>query len=504
MQLMFVLLFLLNSYLGCDAAPTTNATLLSSLLTDLLSKCENEFLKTQIKNKLEDCAVLVPPYHEKQFECLLFYDINRQLCNTVHTVKLDITPNYGTNFLGEQDVSQLCSTAKDWNFTDLGVVYNKTVNLVFQDTVRCARVCSANSEDLLNIDSTFYCKYFKWGSDILKTHEKLKISSSSAIISSGDTVSTNIANTVKVDKPVVQNKLPELGGIENANLTETKTNTNITDTNITSVKTVEDNSETAVQSVPIKLLDLSPSTNHIEKSTSNNIKGEVEHHDPVVAPKLNELESDIGRHDNQKKSEENKQLKTNIQISNGLDVAKKSDSLEPKKDNIANGLLNQLENPKPKDTGDDDYQINDIDSEEVHDGLSDTQGDDDGDEPSLTDLETKVKQELHKKPVKNNEVSIYNNDISQKEIYPNSIPEAFGDDDDHFFPFFLTAIIMVVLLYVLYHNKNKVSKVVLGLIVEGRQSGRRRNSRGHAYRRLDTLEQAMSANSAAPPSKIIY
>lgn len=45
---------------------------------------------------------------------------------------------------------------------------------------------------------------------------------------------------------------------------------------------------------------------------------------------------------------------------------------------------------------------------------------------------------------------------------------------------------------------------VLGLIVEGRQQGRRRNSRGHAYRRLDTLEQAMSGNTAAPPSKIIY
>lgn len=43
-----------------------------------------------------------------------------------------------------------------------------------------------------------------------------------------------------------------------------------------------------------------------------------------------------------------------------------------------------------------------------------------------------------------------------------------------------------------------------GLVVEGRQSARRRNSRGHAYRRLDTLEQAMSATTAAPPSKIIY
>lgn len=43
-----------------------------------------------------------------------------------------------------------------------------------------------------------------------------------------------------------------------------------------------------------------------------------------------------------------------------------------------------------------------------------------------------------------------------------------------------------------------------GLVVEGRQGARRRNSRGHAYRRLDTLEQAMSVNTAAPPSKIIY
>lgn len=59
-------------------------------------------------------------------------------------------------------------------------------------------------------------------------------------------------------------------------------------------------------------------------------------------------------------------------------------------------------------------------------------------------------------------------------------------------------------LFIVIHKFYLILFQFFGLILEGRQSSRRRNSRGHAYRRLDTLEQAMSANTAAPPSKIIY
>lgn len=39
-------------------------------------------------------------------------------------------------------------------------------------------------------------------------------------------------------------------------------------------------------------------------------------------------------------------------------------------------------------------------------------------------------------------------------------PEVYADDDDHFFPFFLTVVIIVVALYILYHNKSRLSKMV--------------------------------------------
>ncbi|CAK1579410.1 unnamed protein product [Parnassius mnemosyne] len=100
--------------------------------------------------------------------------------------------------------------------------------------------------------------------------------------------------------------------------------------------------------------------------------------------------------------------------------------------------------------------------------------------------------------------SIKINNIQSQDFISKVPQDEFVEEDDHFFSFFLTAVIIVVLLYILYHNKSKFTKVILGLIVEGRQPGRRRNSRGHAYRRLDTLEQAMNTNTTAPPSKIIY
>lgn len=45
-------------------------------------------------------------------------------------------------------------------------------------------------------------------------------------------------------------------------------------------------------------------------------------------------------------------------------------------------------------------------------------------------------------------------------FYEFPVPDAYPENDDHFFSFFLTAIVLIVLLYVLYHNKNKVGKVV--------------------------------------------
>lgn len=165
-----VALLLVSLYSKSSGAPTNGSgTDLSILLTSLASTCENKFLRSQITNKLNDCHVFVPPYDEKKFQCMLFYDINKQLCAAVSASKLALAEDHTEKIQKEQDVVKLCTTAKDWKFTELGEVYNKYVSVVFNNSIRCARVCSVDNHDIMNVESNFYCKYFKWGAEMLKT-----------------------------------------------------------------------------------------------------------------------------------------------------------------------------------------------------------------------------------------------------------------------------------------------------------------------------------------------
>ncbi|KPJ19446.1 Trans-Golgi network integral membrane protein 2 [Papilio machaon] len=178
-------------------------------------------------------------------------------------------------------------------------------------------------------------------------------------------------------------------------------------------------------------------------------------------------------------------------------------------------ILEEEQPPKKVDIEKEDQLLNNQmkDKEFNVDDVEDDMDSEEDEKPDLQDnSEISIgqgdKQNVEEKP-KDNSKSIAPiitsfADKSSGEFISKMPQDEFEEDDDHFFSFFLTAVIIVVLLYILYHNKSKFTKVILGLIVEGRQTGRRRNSRGHAYRRLDTLEQAMSTNSPAPPSKIIY
>ncbi|CAH2040585.1 unnamed protein product, partial [Iphiclides podalirius] len=166
-----------------------------------------------------------------------------------------------------------------------------------------------------------------------------------------------------------------------------------------------------------------------------------------------------------------------------------------KEDEILNSQNKEVKDSAVEDIGD-DPDSEEEDKQDLQDDseISISKGD-------IQKMEDKIKENLESNiPLR----TTYTAQKSQEDFISKTPQEDFPEDDDHFFSFFLTAIIIVVLLYILYHNKGKFTKVILGLIVEGRQPGRRRNSRGHAYRRLDTLEQAMSSNTPAPPSKIIY
>ncbi|CAG9787202.1 unnamed protein product [Diatraea saccharalis] len=487
-----VTLLLINCYSGIWGAPA-KTIVLSMSLNELAKSCKSPFLATQMKNKLKDCEVGVPPYQKKQIECLLFYDINRQLCEAVASSNLALNEDYTSKILEEQDVSQLCDTAKDWKFTDIGVVYNKTVNVVFHDPVKCFKFCILTSDNLLSVDSTFYCKYFKWGSDVLKSQLSTKSHDNTAVI----------PQVTNVDNIAIKNKTDTNPGtgLETAKDIQMKQEgpnvvniqSNATDNSASVITETANKVNTAIVVSTNKEESVSEKHNELPDASDTNTKPQdKESISQINTGTLMNFKPPIDAKDIVQKE---KTTSTVIPNENKNKIAQVS------KDATNQDVLNQIGNRPPIANGEsDDYPPNDIDSEEVRDGLGDTHGDDDPDDL----LDTKLEEVINKKNTKINEqVAIDNSDILPKETFSNTLPD-FAEEDDHFFPFFLTAIIMVVLLYILYHNKNRVSKVLLGLIVEGRQPGRRRNSRGHAYRRLDTLEQAMSTNSSAPPSKIIY
>ncbi|KAM3966978.1 uncharacterized protein ACR2FA_011863 isoform 2-T2 [Aphomia sociella] len=484
LRYVFVLL-LINAYSGSLGAPSNS---LSVLLTKLTKRCENSFVVAQIENKILECN-LSESNMKKQFECLIFYDINSQLCSAISQSKLNITEDYIQKVNEKYDVIKLCEIAKDWTFTKISEKYLENVKLVFQNAIKCASVCEV--EDFTKDDAIFYCKYYNWGWQLLKSQEKAAAQtttnpSGTQAVNETSAVAAKIDEThVNIDNIDIQVK----DGSTSTKMNEVKTELAIDKTMLAKTDDVKnDNSDSDGQVSTEKKLIPEVISNAPEK---------VDQHNEVVKVTDNTIKTSEKIESEKNAPENPPAVPIPAETSNAVPQA------DMKKDEGTNDMLNQLENPKIDDKPNDpvDYQGNDLDSEEGKEGLPDTQGNDDGEDPGLSDLDLKPEHDDKASAKRiNSPIYPFNGEISERETYSSTIQEGFTEDDDHFFPFFLTAVILVVLLYVLYHNKNKV----LGLIVEGRQPGRRRNSRGHAYRRLDTLEQAMSGNLAAPPSKIIY
>ncbi|KAI8420846.1 hypothetical protein MSG28_008044 [Choristoneura fumiferana] len=315
------------------------------------------------------------------------------------------------------------------------------ISEVLHKDTACTIVCADSY--ILSEDTSFYCKYYKWMLEIVHSQ-------------TAPVINTPMGRQVAVDG---QKK--------------------INDTAVTNVAS-------ALEGLPKKNEDKETSSDTNNKVSTNGVDTnqipvDTAHPESSVAPsgqkkKLNISETAL---DN-----------TNSSANGGIHI-----------ENVLTdtGIGHGIEAPiKGGLDGDEDDQG--MEREENED-----QGDSDNGGEGVDDIDNMEQKPVHsdKKSVKDKEAPALDSESSRADNYVNTIDE-YTDDDDHFFPFFLTAVIVVVVLYVLYHNKNKVGKMFFGLIVEGRQSGRRRTSRGHAYRRLDTLEQAMSANTAAPPSKIIY
>ncbi|XP_030026261.2 trans-Golgi network integral membrane protein 2 [Manduca sexta] len=446
---------------------------ISTYLTGLEVHCENPFLNNLIKSKIQECSVTVPPFSEKQFQCLIFYDMSNQLCAAVSTSQLTLNEDYSAKINEEQDVNSLCVTAKDWEFGNLNefAPYKVSLEKVFKHPVTCGKVCGA--EELTSNDANFFCKFFNWGLGTLKPP-----------VAESSQKSTNVSATASVSAPVVtevKNDAPDQS-IEPMDIS-------IKDTTSDKTKVTAQ----SLPSVPEKVSD--PGDIDIKPDTITTSTNKVS--SPVVAnvEKGNEAKLD-------KPLLESENVSGNDQIEMAVENVAQDDKVGKAE---VTGDLEHKEPVENKNSQGDGFDYQDVDgeSDEGKEGPLDVQGGDDNGDPMTDDTKHEKEQsraDEHKEP----SLSSFNHEIAQGDYY-HTVQDGYSDgDDDHFFTFFLTAVVMVILIYVLYHNKNKVSKVFFGLLLEGRQSGRRRNSRGHAYRRLDTLEQAMSTNTAAPPSKIIY
>lgn len=502
-RLIFVFLLLNSSYRSLGGPVPSNAPVIANLLTVLANSCENKFLSDEIKNRLEYCSEITSPHQGKQLECLLFYDINSQLCNAIGTSKLALsTDDYSTKIKEEQDVTELCEATNDWVFSNLTEFphYKVSVEKVFKHPAMCGKVCGVS--DLMSDDANFFCKYFKWGSDMLKSLSTLPPEDNAGpsppeigeivnkpVISASNDIDVQIKNsttsiTASSHSEAVPAKVDESFQYEATKPKESDIKQSLELPSANSVPSEKSETKTDKTEEPVSVTknQLLPNDPNDAASQPVEVKPELKSEDPKPeSPDTTLTKPDS--EDLQKTAVDN-------------EIQQLNNELEHKEPVIE--TPGQSKGKQPVDT--EDYQ----DSDEGKDGLGDIQGDDDSDDAMIGDTPIKINklEDVKEEPEESHKQAIMPDITSESRLFPG-----FGqddDDDDHFFSFFLTAVIMVVLIYVLYHNKNKVGKVFFGLILEGRQSGRRRNSRGHSYRRLDTLEQAMSTNTAAPPSKIIY
>ncbi|KAJ0177825.1 hypothetical protein K1T71_006698 [Dendrolimus kikuchii] len=453
----------------------------SVLLSTLQKNCSIPFLSTQINSKVNECLG-AQDNEIQRIKCLIFYDINSQLCAAANTSKLALKDDYSAQLNVVQDVNTLCNEAKDWVFSNISGYsnYKAGVENVFKRQGTCGQVCGKND---LSGNANEYCKYYKWGTEMLRsqvisTTTTTQASSVVAEVISGKKPVEMASNSdqkgvTTLNKDLVDLKIKHDSSSPELKHKETSSKSTLNEKNESISSAQAPPNVTGVSLPANKLVTVAGGVSKIE--TNSNISKQEK-------PPLDSGDGNVN------------QIEINKSQSGHDYVQYVPPNSEKDKDPV-------LDVPNTKDQGDTGLGS---------DGLDDTHYDNVDDTEDGADIKTEEdkKQDLvAPAPITGNKLPV--DEIEsfgpvKGGYYASTNQDGYSDDDDHFFTFFLITVIMVVLFYVLYHNKNKVSKVFFGLMVEGRQAGRRRNSRGHAYRRLDTLEQAMSGNASAPPSKIIY
>lgn len=154
-----VALLLISSSLG---VPMPNEV--KNNLTELANRCTNQFLSAQITNKVSECN-MYRPKTEKEFQCNIFYDINTQLCDAVAASKLNITEEDQHKLNDDIIIDTFCQEFKKYKPTNS--TFEKKAVKVFDYNSSCIKSCS--TDDTTNLFTSYYCKYYKWGKDLLES-----------------------------------------------------------------------------------------------------------------------------------------------------------------------------------------------------------------------------------------------------------------------------------------------------------------------------------------------
>lgn len=192
-----VALLLINAYSGSLGAPTPKVGIYleRNNLTELANRCTNQFLSTQIKSKISECNIYEPKT-EKEFQCNIFYDINTQLCDAIVSSKLSISKIEEDKLNVEVGIDQFCQEIKNYKSTNS--TYEMKAEKVFEHNSSCIKSCG--TDDTTNMYTSYYCKYYKWGKDLLESSQNMTPS---------PPIQPIVLNTTHLPKPKDIQDVPE-------------------------------------------------------------------------------------------------------------------------------------------------------------------------------------------------------------------------------------------------------------------------------------------------------
>lgn len=203
-----VALLLINAYSGSlGAAIDRNNGSLANVLNELADRCENQFITQQIKSKAVECDVRVSIFVEKLFQCLIFYDINTRLCDALAASTLGIAKEQQPRLDEQIHIDSFCQGSTDYKLMLTKFpTYKPKAEAVFMDQSLCAEACG--SDDFTNKGTNYYCKYYKWGRDLLEPSQNVTVS-----LASPTSVSSVSGGNVEVTSNQVKNSSGEVDAV---------------------------------------------------------------------------------------------------------------------------------------------------------------------------------------------------------------------------------------------------------------------------------------------------